>query len=289
MLLLAHAAFGDAIEVATVNHGLRAEALEECALVMAACRTRDIKCAQLDVQLESGNIQTRARQARYAALLQWAEERNLSAIATAHHADDQAETFLMRLNRGSGLQGLSAIRAQRLMPGATVPIIRPLLGFRRNELRDLVQQTGEPFADDPSNDDARFDRVRMRQRLAKTDWIDPVAIAQSARHLEESETTLAAIGRDHFLSNARREEGRIILPYLDWIDTNARMIILAAEELGCSLSYGDVMDVLKNTLVDVSKANIGGVLIEKRELSWRVSQEPPRRGSQVAKPDQSED
>lgn len=289
MLLLAHAAFGDAVEVATVNHGLRAEALEECGLVMAGCRARNIKCAQLNVQLESGNIQSRARQARYAALLQWAEERNLSAIATAHHADDQAETFLMRLNRGSGLQGLSAIRAQRLMPGATVPIIRPLLGFRRSELRDLVQQAGEPFADDPSNDDARFDRVRMRQRLAKTDWIDPVAIAQSARHLEESETTLAAIGRDHFLSNARREEGRIILPCLDWIDTNARMIILAAEELGCSLSYGDVMDVLKNTLVDVSKANIGGVLIEKRELSWRVSPEPPRRGSQVAKPDQSED
>ena len=277
LLLLAHAAFGGDVEVATVNHGLRAEAADECALVMAACRARNIPCAQLDVQLENGNTQARAREARYAALIQWAEERKLAAIATAHHADDQAETFLMRLNRGSGLQGLSAIRAQRFLPDSNVAIIRPLLGFRRGELRDLLHQAGEAFVDDPSNNDVRFDRARIRKQLAEADWIDPLAVVQSARHLEQAETTLASIGGDYFIAHARREDGAIILPFLGWFDTNARMIILAAEELGYMLSFGEVMNALKSALVDGSKANIGGVLIERREASWRISPEPPRR------------
>ena len=277
MLLLAQAAFGDDAEVATVNHGLRAEAADECALVAEVCRALDLECAQIDVCLRSGNVQSRAREARYAALIEWAEERSLGAVATAHHADDQAETFLMRLNRGSGLQGLSAIRERQFWPGTTVPIIRPLLDFRRIELRKIVSESGHDFVDDPSNEDERFDRVRIRKKLAEADWIDSLAIVQSARHLEEAEVTLASIGLDSFESHARREDGSIILPFLGWLDTNARMIVLAAGELGYALAFGDVMELLKGTLAEVSKANIGGVMIEKRDISWRVSPEPPRK------------
>ena len=93
----------------------------------------------------------------------------------------------MRLNRGSGLAGLAGIRSSTMIEGCPVPVIRPLLQFRREELRAILRGTGTPFADDPSNRDESFERVRIRRELEKADWIDPLALARSAAHLEETE------------------------------------------------------------------------------------------------------
>ena len=175
MLVLAEAAIPGQFEVATVDHGLRPESAAECAAVAEICAARGIDCAVLAVTVASGNIQARARAARYAALGEWAERRGLSAIATAHHADDQAETLLMRLNRGSGLAGLTGVREARFMPGSAVTLIRPLLGFRRHELAQVVEAAGLVPAQDPSNLDERYDRARIRRALAEMDWLDPVA------------------------------------------------------------------------------------------------------------------
>src|SRR6187549_1955099 len=174
MLLLAEASIPGRFEVATVDHGLRAASAGECAMVAKICSARGIPCAILRVTLAAGNLQNEARKARYAALAAWAEHRVLSAIATAHHADDQAETLLMRLNRGSGLAGLTGVREARFMPGSAVSVIRPLLAFRRRELGELVAAAGLEPVQDPSNVDARFDRARIRGALAEADWLDPV-------------------------------------------------------------------------------------------------------------------
>src|SRR5206468_9371626 len=108
-------------------------------------------------------IQERARQERYRLLGQWAKERELDIIATAHHLDDQAETLLMRLARGSGVRGLAGMRPRSVSPGAHVRLLRPLLGWRRAELEDICAATGLTPVADPSNQDARFERVRVRR------------------------------------------------------------------------------------------------------------------------------
>ena len=191
MLLLAHAALPGRFEVATVDHGLRKESAAEAEFVQGLCDAFGALHATLRVKVAEGNLQDEARTARYAALAEWANERALGAILTAHHADDQAETLLMRLNRGSGLSGLAGVRARGVVPGSRLPLIRPLLDWRRDELRAIVKRAGIAPVEDPSNADPRFDRARIRAALGGADWLDPAAIAQSAAHLAEAEETLA--------------------------------------------------------------------------------------------------
>src|SRR5262245_16934078 len=97
LLLLAEAAFPGRVQAATVDHGLRTESADEAAFVAALCRQRDIPHATLRPETPiEGNIQSAARRARYALLEAWRSEQRLDWILTAHHADDQAETLLMR-------------------------------------------------------------------------------------------------------------------------------------------------------------------------------------------------
>jgi tRNA(Ile)-lysidine synthase len=186
LLLLAHAVLPGQIAVASVDHGLRPEAAGEVALVERVARERGIPFTPLKVTLAPGNTQARAREARYTALAGWAQREHLGAVATAHHTDDQAETLLMRLNRGSGLAGLAGVRAATRIAGTEVTLLRPLLGWRKAELAAVVAAAGITPAEDPSNADPSFDRARLRAALAEAAWLDPVQIAASAAHLAES-------------------------------------------------------------------------------------------------------
>ena len=190
LLVLAHAALPGRVEAATVDHGLRPEAGAEAAEVARVCEALGVPHAILPVDVAPGNLQAEARMARYAALAEWVEERGLAALATAHQADDQAETLLMRLNRASGVAGLAGARARGRVPGTAIPLLRPVLEWRRAELGDVVRGAGLTAAEDPSNSDDRFDRVRMRKALAEADWIDVDAVARSAAHLAEADDAL---------------------------------------------------------------------------------------------------
>jgi tRNA(Ile)-lysidine synthase len=185
LLLLAHAALPGRIAVASIDHGLRPEAAGEVALVERIAGEHGIPFTALTVTVPPGNVQAQARAARYAALAEWARANELGAVATAHHADDQAETLLMRLNRGSGLAGLAGVRAASRIAGSEVTLLRPLLGWRKAELADVVAAAGITPALDPSNTNPDFDRARLRARLAEADWLDPVQLAGSAAHLAE--------------------------------------------------------------------------------------------------------
>lgn len=178
--------------MATVDHGLRAEAADEARGVAALCARLGVPHATLPLNLGGGSaIQARARAARYAALADWAGAQGLAGIATAHHLDDQAETLAMRLNRGAGVRGLAGMRADAVVPGAApLPLWRPLLGWRRVELAAVVAGAGILAADDPSNRDSRFERVRVRAGLAGADWLEPGGWAASAQHLGEADAAL---------------------------------------------------------------------------------------------------
>jgi tRNA(Ile)-lysidine synthase len=185
LLVLAHAALPGGIEAATVDHQLRAGSAQEAQFAARLCTERGIPHAILTPDAPiTGNIQSAARTARYALLNQWADARDLAWIATAHHADDQLETLLMRVNRGAGIGGLAGVRARNGR------IVRPLLGWRRAELAEVVRAAGIAAIDDPSNRDDRFDRARLRKVLAEADWLDPLSASRSASALAEAEAAL---------------------------------------------------------------------------------------------------
>lgn len=189
LLLLAAARHPGQVRAATVDHGLRRGSAEEAAAVAEICRARGIPHDILTVSVR-GSLQAAARAARYRALADWAVANRLPFLATAHHADDQAETLLMRLARGAGVGGLAGARRQRpLAPGVT--LVRPLLGHRKAELEALVAAAGLTPVHDPSNRDPRFDRTAARQLLAATPALDPARLARSAANLAEAEEALA--------------------------------------------------------------------------------------------------
>jgi tRNA(Ile)-lysidine synthase len=143
-----------------VDHGLRPEAPEELALAQAFATKLDVPFDQTAVTvLPGGNLQARAREARYGALEAAAAKVAADWIATAHHGDDRAETFLLRLLRGAGPRGLA------VMPPRAGRRIRPFLRARRADILGHIHRHGIPFATDPSNGNPRFTRVRVRRDL----------------------------------------------------------------------------------------------------------------------------
>lgn len=276
MLLLAIEAL-DEFEVATVDHGLRSESAEECAAVARLCSERGVICAVLKVEVGHGNLQDRARQARYAALGKWAGERDLSAILTAHHADDQSETLLMRLNRGSGLAGLAGIRERGRVEGCEVPVLRPLLGFRRSELARIADAAGILAAADPGNCDPRFERARMRMALADAAWIDSQAVARSAAHLAEAEEALSSIADTLWQDRVVESDDEIRLPRSGWAEIDARLLSQAIERFGGSASRHEVSQLIENLRESGNRRNLAGVIVQRDEHGLICRPEPPRR------------
>ncbi|TNE36360.1 MAG: tRNA lysidine(34) synthetase TilS [Alphaproteobacteria bacterium] len=153
----------------TVDHGLRAEAAAEAQVVAQICAELGVPH---DILVWGGdkpaaNLQAEAREARYRLLGDWCLANEYSDLLVAHHFDDQVETFLLRLARGSGVDGLSAMAGERSLREAPgVRVLRPLLGFSKEELRALVAEAGLQAVEDPSNLNPAFDRVKVRQLRA---------------------------------------------------------------------------------------------------------------------------
>jgi len=282
LLLLAAAAQLGLVEAATVDHGLRPESKAEAAFVAGICGDLAVPHATLEVSLDPGaNVQARAREARYAALAAWAGERGLSSIATAHHLDDQAETFLMRLARGAGIKGLAAMRRISGAPGADGALVRPLLGWRHDELEAVCAAAGVEPAIDPSNEDEQFERVRIRRALADAEWLDAKAVAASASHIAEADAALHWATTLEWNRAVRRGAAGIVYRPTDAPREICRRIIrrailaLATEGRGME-PRGRELDQLLAALAAGRKATLRGVLcIGGRE--WRFARAPARK------------
>lgn len=153
-----------AFELAAIslNHGLRAESAAEVELVRDFCQGKQVAFFTETLNLvDGGNLQERAREARYSALWRLAKkEAGPDAyLATAHHKDDRAETVLMRILRGASLEGLAVLPAQ------SGRLLRPMIRASRWDVEQHVERHAIPYVTDPSNEKSRFLRVRVRREL----------------------------------------------------------------------------------------------------------------------------
>lgn len=282
LLLLAAAARPGLIEAATVDHSLRAEARAEAVTVADACSRLGVPHAILTARwndLPESAIQERARRKRYRLLGYWAEERRLGALVTAHHAEDQAETFLMRLARGAGVRGLAAMRPRSITTGSHIPLLRPLLPWRRSELQQICTDAGLVAANDPSNHDEQFERVRVRRALASLDWLDAAAVTRSAAHLADGDIALDWATQREWKSAVHEKRDAIA-----YVPTDApreivrRVIAKAVRRLateGEPELRGRELDQLFETLMKGQVSTIRGVRCDGTR-EWRFTQAPRR-------------
>jgi tRNA(Ile)-lysidine synthase len=175
------------ITVLTVDHGLRAESADEARLTADWARTAGFEAHILKWEGPKPQtaIQAAAREARYGLLTDFCRSRGISALLTAHTLDDQAETFLLRLKRGSGLDGLAAMERITLRDGVT--LWRPLLEIPKVRLMAYLRWQRIPFISDPSNENMAFERVRLRYALR--------ALSQAGIHRAAIATSAGRLGR----------------------------------------------------------------------------------------------
>lgn len=276
LLLAARSLPVGTVEAATVDHGLRPESASEAQMVATACAGLSIRHETLPVTVPDGNLQSGARTARYSALSAWATRRDIGAIATAHHADDQAETFIMRLNRGSGVSGLAGVRARGVVPGSRLPLIRPVLDWRREELGAVVRFSGLEAAQDPTNSDDKYDRVRVRSQLADCDWLFVPALARSAAHLAEASDALDWAAQIEWQERVVEEDDSVSYrPFAPRI-IRIRVVERVLGRFGGSARGGEIAR-LADALEAGEGATLGGVQARSADGTWTFRKEPARR------------
>lgn len=302
-----------ALHCATVDHGLRPEAAAEARMVAAFCARHDVPHSILKWSgwNGEGNLQNAARRARYALLGDWARSQGIADIVLGHTQDDQAETVLMRLGRAAGVDGLSAMAARREAFG--VVWHRPLLGVTRAALRGFLQDQRIDWCDDPSNEDAHYDRIKARCALGTLAelGIDRAALAQVARNMAQARHAL-----DHQTMQAIRDlvdlrgggaaicwlkfnalpsdiARRLALAAIDWITASdypprqkALGAALAAVKTsgsatlaGCRfLRDGDTLWVFREYQAVAEKVGQGAQLWDDR---WCIRTNAPRAGHEI--------
>ena len=283
LLLLAAAARPGQLEVATIDHDLRPESRSEAETVGEICKKLELPFAILTIkwkQKPTTALQERARNARYRLLSAWARERKLGGVMTGHHLDDQVETFVMRLQRGAGIKGLAAMRRAVPMPGSDVPLLRPLLGWRRAELEDVCAGAGITPISDPSNENEKFERVRIRRALAGLPGLDVPAVGKSLVHLTQADSALHWAAMQEWNRAVRLDDGQIAYrpdgrPHEISRRIVARAIANLASEGRASELRGSEVDRLLTALRSGRKATLRGVLCTGGE-EWRFVPAPNR-------------
>ncbi|WP_448581973.1 tRNA lysidine(34) synthetase TilS [Thermaurantiacus sp.] len=279
LLVLGASAFPGRVVALTFDHGLRAESRAEAeSVALVAARLGVPHCILApDRPIAGSSLQAAARDARYQAMAAWCRGEGFDALLTAHHQDDQAETLLLRLARGSGIAGLAGVRAATAIAG--VRVLRPLLAWPRAALADVTAAAGLTPVDDPANRDPRFDRTRARALLADTKWLDPARLAASAHHLAEAEEALSWAAARAKESRTERTGDRLFLdPEGLPAELRRRLLAQGLAELGAPRPAGPALARLLTALEAGKTATLGSV--KARPLAngrWALAPAPLRR------------
>ncbi|TNC70984.1 tRNA lysidine(34) synthetase TilS [Rubellimicrobium roseum] len=283
------------VRAVTVDHGLRPEAAAEAEAVALACAALDVPHAVLRWDgAGRGNLQERAREARRRLIGAWACRQGASAVLLGHTADDQAETVLLRLARGSGVDGLAGMPEAFDAEGAAWR--RPLLGITRGALRDWLRARGIGWAEDPSNADPRFDRARARAMMEALEGLGLTRerLLRTAGHMGRARATLAAQART-LAAERVREEGRDLLVPLDLLaridadETAGRLLAAALMWVGGSplRPRWEALRRLAAVVAAGRGATLAGCRV-RRESGWaRVSPEARNAAAPVRGPGES--
>ena len=285
---------GAAILAVTVDHGLRAASAREAQDVAALC-------ARLGVDHEvlhwtgwdgTGNLQDQARRARYALMTGWAERKNIPSIALGHTATDQAETVLMRLGRGSGVDGLSAMAPRVLRHG--IEWVRPVLSVERQVLRDYLTERGLPWVDDPSNDDPGYDRIKARQALQVLQGlgITVAGLAETAARLSVARYALMVQTHEAAVRMARVEDGDVVFDraaFLALPEEINRRILSQALVWVASADYGPreaTLTEARGAIAEGRSTALHGCRVVTGAASVRVTREYEAVKTAACRPDQ---
>lgn len=277
------------LHVLTVDHGLRAESAAEADFVLATAARYGVEARAMrwDGPYPSANIEAVAREARYRLLTGAAREIGCSVVATAHHREDQAETLLLRLARGSGVYGLAAMATERDQEGVT--LFRPLLGLPRATLRGVVEAEGLRPVLDPHNDDPRFDRVRMRQLMPQMESVglDAATLAATANRLRRAAAAIdvfvGRLFRDFAVADdlgGVRLDAAALAAEPEEVRLRAVGRILRAAGGAPYMPRLDTVEALERAMqgADFARHTAAGVLIDLRRGQFRFQREAGRQG-----------
>ncbi len=281
------------LSVATVDHGLRPEAGREAAAVAGICAGLGLAHATLRWTGwdGAGNLQDQARRARYRLLADWAAAEGIGDVTLGHTLDDQAETFLLGLSRGAGLDGLTGMRPVFVRAG--VRFHRPLLGVRRQALRDNLAARGVRWVEDPSNEDARFDRVRARRALAALAplGIDAKGLGRTIANLRSTRASIAAYLAGWARRHVAQDRGDLLLEgdaYHALPEDFARRLLNAALRWISGADYPPRADAVMQVILRGQRqrrTTLHGCVISFRGPGIRISREPrAAKGAEPALP-----
>lgn len=303
------AARGVSCFAVTVDHGLRPEAASEAQHVRRVCDELGVQHTILNWKREADDAVSRAvsqdeaRQARHRLMAAWARRVGVKRLALGHTRDDRLETFLMRARQGSGWHGLAGLMPNGCSPvwpeGRELSLVRPLLAFGREELRDELRARGIAWIEDPSNEANRFERVRMRRLLLRMDQ----RTREKALHVMDGLTRMrAAVSAEAsaLVSRARfdMERGTAEIPLTALKTASDEGLRRAVEGLVMAAGGAargprrDALDRLLQRIAVNDPELAGGVTLAGAKIRVRrgdllsVSQAPGRRGMPApAKPD----
>jgi tRNA(Ile)-lysidine synthase len=276
------------LHVITVDHGLRGVA-DEVALVAAQSEALGLKHSVLNWQWDGqGNLQAAARIGRWAAIAQWAADQPADVCCmTGHTHDDQAETVLMRLARGSGVAGLAGMQSVGATPTG-LRICRPLLQETRADLRAWLSEHGVTWSDDPSNDDLRFDRVKARgmQDALGELGLTSDRLVQTAAHMQAARREMTDYAAMIAQSHITQSVGDVVFPatWPNHGDVAIRLFRHALHFVGGGVGCGgagggdypprsDATLSLWQAAQDGQGGTLHGCLVSVEDDHWRISRE----------------
>ncbi|PZF78539.1 tRNA lysidine(34) synthetase TilS [Aestuariivirga litoralis] len=278
---------GLVLSVLTVDHGLRPAAAAEARQVGQWATALGLGHQVLrwteDPKPATG-LQARAREARYGLMAQWCQAQGATALLTAHTLDDQAETVLMRLARTTSPDSLAGIRPAGGWQG--LPLLRPLLGVKRQALRDWLASLGQPWIDDPSNEDPRFERVRARRSLAAMGPETTARLAALAEAAARATDLLARTARKWLAFSLQEHEAGIChIAAGDFRDLPAalqeRILAIVIAHYGGGQGAVDADELRRIARWACSgegpvRCTLGGALLGRRKTGFWVTREAGR-------------
>ena len=268
---------------ALVDHGIRKNSSKEALLVKKLLKRKNIKLIILKNNKKiTKNIQKNAREIRYELLTNFCKKNNVKYLLTAHHQDDQIETFFIRLSRGSGVEGLSSMSEKTVIQNK-INLLRPLLNYEKKELSLIAQKMFGKTFKDPSNKNKKFLRTNIRKlkKILENQGLNPEKIAHSIKNISSTKDAInfyVVKSMNKFVKVKKKETILNLIHFKKEPDeVKFRIINNIVKKRGNNYypprSYKVVSLINRFEKNKLEKCTLGGCIFEKRKNLLHVSRE----------------